>query len=119
MRPEWAAALIDTSGDAAAILSAARWVKDNNPQLFVANSDRAIAYQVMTQVIGILRAHGCDARRCVNHPDRPVGDPFRYGSDSLVLNGVVWDCYQGMGDPNMSRPQALNVGSYAANRPID
>ena len=70
----------------------------------------------MTNVIGILRSNGYDTHRCMNHASRPVGDPGRYGTDSLVLNNRIYDCYVGMGDPNQSRPGANDVGEYG-NRP--
>lgn len=115
VKPEFGAVPVDKSSANAAILSVATWVKQNFPGPFQTD-DRAQHYQAMTMVIGILRAHGFDAHRVVNHESRAVGDPWRYGSDALVLNGSVYDVYQGIGDPNMSRPQAMNVGPYAAGR---
>ncbi|NLI76829.1 MAG: hypothetical protein GX442_10355 [Candidatus Riflebacteria bacterium] len=116
MLPGYADVPIDTSSDRAAITSTATWVKEHHPDLFVEGDDRDKAYVMMTHVIGIMRAHGYDAHRVVNHPSRPVGNPWRYGSDALVINGYIFDCYAGLGDLNMSRPQALYVGPYAAGR---
>jgi hypothetical protein len=113
--PEYGGVPINRASDAAAILSVAEYVKASNPQFF-ATEDRGLAYQAMTKVIGILRAAGYDAFRVVNHQSRAVGDPWRYGSDALVLNGIVWDVYAAMGSP-ASRPQALNVGPYDPGRP--
>lgn len=114
--PEYASAPIDTSSPSAAVLSAARFVKDSNPALFARADDRQVDYQIMTKVIGVLRAKGFDATRVVNHTERPVGDGWRYGSDAVALNGRVYDCYVGIGDPNMNRPQASDVGDYASGR---
>lgn len=111
MRPEYSRAPIDRSNPAAAVLSAATWVYQTYPQYFNAGESRPVAYEMMTAVIGALRAHGFDAHRVVNYPSVPIGDPGRYGKDALVLNGVIYDCYQSWGDPG-SRPQALAVGSY-------
>ena len=115
-KPEYSQANIDTSSDEAAIISAARWVKENHSDLFVEGDDRDKAYEMMTVLIGVLRAKGYDVHRVVNHPSRPVGNPWRYGSDALVLKGTVYDCYAALGDPNRSTPQALNVGKYDSNR---
>ncbi|MBM3276360.1 MAG: hypothetical protein FJZ00_14495 [Candidatus Sericytochromatia bacterium] len=114
--PEYGNVPINRSSDAAAILSAAEFVRRAHPQWFMVD-DRAVCLEIMTKVIGILRAHGYDAHRVVNHAGKPVGDPWRYGSDALVLNGIVWDVYRGIGDPNQSVPQALNVGRYEPGRP--
>lgn len=108
---------IDTSSPEKAIVSAATWVKENRPDLFVEGDDRDKAYEMMTCVIGILRANGFPAHRVVNHPSRPVGNPWRYGSDALVLNGSIYDCYGGLGDLNQSRPQALNQGPSSPAKP--
>ena len=43
-----------------------------------------------------------------NHPDRAMGDGWRYGSEALVLNGSVFDVYRGMGESN--EPQSMNAG---------
>ena len=68
----------------------------------------------MTHVIGALRVAGYDATRVVNHPSKPVGDGWRYGSDAIVLNGDIFDVYRGIGTEN--EPQAMNAGPYAAGR---
>ena len=106
---------INKSSESAAILATAQYVKQRYPQFFV-DDDRAKHYQAMTTVIGILRANGLDAHRVVNHTSRAMGDPWRYGSDALVLNNSVYDVYRGIGDPNASVPQAMNVGQYGAGR---
>jgi hypothetical protein len=118
-RPEYANANIDRSSPEAAARSAAQWVKDQYPNLFGRGDDRDAAYEVMTHVIGALRAAGYDAHRVVNHPSRAVGDPYRYGSDALVLGGNIYDVYDvygAFGDPGRSDVQALNQGPYAAGR---
>jgi hypothetical protein len=116
MLPEYATAPIDTSSPDAAARSAAQWVKDTYPQLFGKGDDRQVAMQVMAHVIGALRAHGYDSTRVVNHPDRPMTDGFRYGSDAVVLNGNIYDVYGSFGEPGKSNVQALNVGPYEAGR---
>ena len=115
-RPEYAAAPIDRSSGAAAARSAAQWVKDTHPELFGRGDDRAVAFQVMTHVIGAMRAAGFDVHRVVNHPSRPVGDGMRYGSDALVVNGRVFDVYGSFGEPGASHVQTLDVGPYEAGR---
>lgn len=115
-RPEYANANIDRSSPEAAARSAAQWAKDTYPELFGHGDDRQAAYEVMTHVIGALRAAGFDATRVVNHPSRAVGDPYRYGSDALVLGGNIYDVYGAFGDPGRSDVQALNQGPYAAGR---
>ena len=112
--PEYAAAHIDTSSPSAAALSAAQWAKDTSPELFAHSDDRQVCFQIMTKVVGALRAAGYDATRVVNHPDRPVGDGWRYGSDAIVLDGEVFDVYRGMGESNT--PQAMDAGPYEAGR---
>lgn len=106
---------ITRSSPEAAILETARYVKAAYPHLF-ADDDRARHYEAMTHVIGILRANGFDAHRVVNHPSRPMGDPWRYGSDALVLDGTIYDVYRGIGDPDASVPQAANMGPYGPGR---
>lgn len=100
----------------AALIEAAQWVKDNFPDLFGDGDDRDKAYQIMTKVLDRLKKKGINAHRVVNHPSRPVGDPHRYGSDAVVVNGKVYDLYGGLGDKNRSTPQALYMGPYAAGR---
>ena len=56
------------------------------------------------------------AHRVVNHPSHAVGDPYRYGSDALVLGGNIYDVYGAFGDPGRSDVQALDQGPYAAGR---
>lgn len=114
-RPEFSAAPIDTSSPEKAVLSAAQWVKDVKPEWFQVD-DRQVCFDMMTWVIGALRAHGYDAHRVVNHPSHPIGNGWRYGSDALVLEGKVYDAYRGIGDPNASVPQAMYVGDYARDR---
>jgi len=117
MKPEYATANIDRSSPAAAAKSAAEWVKSRSPEYFNAGDDRDVAFKMMTDVIGALRAAGYDAHRVVNHPSRPVGDGLRYGSDAVVLNGRIYDVYGAWGDPGRSTPQALDVGPAPAGRP--
>ena len=112
--PEYASASIDKSSPSAAALSAARWAKDKYPDLFARAGDRQVCYEIMTKVVGALRAAGFDATRVVNHPDRPVGDGWRYGSDAVVVNGTIFDVFGGMGESN--NPQALDAGPYEAGR---
>jgi len=114
--PSYAAVRLDKSSPLAALLSAARWVRQNRPEYFDKGEDRPTAYKMMTEVIGIMRANGYDAHRVVNHPSRPVGDPGRYGTDALVLDGVIYDVFRAWGDPGGGEPQTLNVGTYG-NRP--
>lgn len=116
LHPEYLEVPLDRSNPETAIKQAADWVKKNRPHYFQAGDDRQLCFEMMGEVIGILRAQGFDAHRVVNHPSRPMGDGHRYGSDALVLNGQIYDVYQGMGDPDMSIPQALNVGPYEAGR---
>jgi hypothetical protein len=110
--PAWSRIRLDRSSRLAAILAAARWVRENRPDFFDKGEDRRVAYDMMTEVIGILRANGFDAHRVVNHPSRPVGDPGRYGKDALVLDDVIYDVFQAWGDPGAGHPQALDVGRY-------
>lgn len=116
LRPEYAAAPIDTSSGPAAARSAAQWVKDTYPQLFGRGDDRQVAFEVMTHVIGAMRAHGFDAHRVVNHPSIPVGTGQRYGSDALVVGGQIYDVYGAFGEPGRSDVQLLNPGPYEAGR---
>jgi hypothetical protein len=113
--PEYHQATIDTSSTAAAVKSAAQWVKDHYPDLMARAADRQVDKDIMTKVIGILRANGLDATRVVNHPDRPQTDGFRYGSDAVTLGGRVWDVFGGMGETNT--PQALDDGPADPSRP--
>jgi hypothetical protein len=115
-RPEYAAAPIDRSSGEAAARSAAQWVKDSYPQLFGRGDDRQVAFEVMTHVIGAMRAAGFDAHRVVNHPSRPIGDGQRYGSDAVVVGGHIYDVYGAFGDPGRSDVQTLNQGPYEAGR---
>ncbi|MBI3180561.1 MAG: hypothetical protein HYZ28_00205 [Myxococcales bacterium] len=115
MLPHYATAPIDKGSLESAVKSAARWVKEQHPDWFAVD-DRQVAYRIMTEVIGALRAAGYDAHRVVNHPSRAVGDGWRYGSDAVVINGKIFDAYRGIGDPNASVPQALYVGDYAPGR---
>lgn len=114
--PEYKNAPIDRSSGEAAARSAAQWVKDTYPELFGHGDDRAIAFKVMTHVIGAMRSAGFDAHRVVNHPSRPIGDGQRYGSDALVVNGQIYDVYGAFGDPGRSDVQTLNPGPYEAGR---
>jgi len=113
-RSEYASATIDRSSPAAAALSAARWTKEKYPELFAHADDRQVCFEIMTKTIGALRAAGFDATRVVNHPDRPVGDGWRYGSDAVVVGGTIFDVFGGIGATNT--PQALDAGPYAAGR---
>ena len=113
LKPEYAVA-IDKSSDSAAVLSAATWVRNNRPEMFIQGDDRQLAFQMMTVMIGILRANGYDATRVVNHPSFPVGAGMRYGSDAVVVNGEIFDTIGGMGEQN--RPQAMDAGPYEAGR---
>ena len=110
--PAWRNVRLDKSSPAAAVLSAARWVKENHPEFFDKGDDRPTAMEMMKHVIGVLRANGFDAHRVVNYKDRPVGDPGRYGKDALVLGGTIFDVYGAWGDPGRGDPQALDVGPY-------
>jgi len=112
--PRWANVRLDKSSPLAALLNAARYVKDNHPEFFDKGDDREVAYKMMTEVIGIMRANGFDAYRVVNHPSRPLGHPLRYGSDAVVLDGRVYDVW---GDPGKSTPQTLDVGPADPGRP--
>lgn len=112
--PEYDNATIDTSSDERIVESAARYVKENYPQLMPVGDDRDTMYKMMTVVIGIIRAKGYDVTRVVNHPSRPVGHVLRYGSDALVLNGFIYDCFGACGEKN--DPMALNQGPYEAGR---
>lgn len=98
------------------LIEAAQWVKDNFPELFGEGDDRDKAHKIMTKVLDRLKSKGLNAHRVVNHPSRPVGDPYRYGSDALVVNGKIYDLYAGLGDKNRSTPQALYMGRYEAGR---
>lgn len=113
-KPEYLDARVDRSSEGAAVLSAARWVKQAHPEYFNQGDDRNVAMAMMADVIGALRAAGYDAHRVVNHPSR--NDALRYGSDALVVGGNIYDVYGSWGDPNASTPQALNQGPYAPGR---
>jgi hypothetical protein len=116
-RPEFAQGVkhIDQSSAAAAAKSAAQWVKDTYPDLFAKADDRQVCFEIMGRVIGVLRAAGHDAYRVVNHPSRPVGDGWRYGSDAVVMSGRVWDVYVAIGEANT--PAAQDVGAADLTRP--
>ncbi|MFO0598585.1 MAG: DUF4214 domain-containing protein [Myxococcaceae bacterium] len=107
---------VDQTSPDAAVLSTARWIRSNRPGYFDKGDDRKVAFDMMTEIIGVLRAHGYDAHRVVNHTDRPVGDGLRYGSDAVVLNGKIFDLYGAWGDPSRGTPQLLYVGDYASDR---
>jgi Domain of unknown function (DUF4214) len=107
---------IDTSSADAALLSTARWVRANRPGYFDKGEDRAVAKEMMTEVIGILRAHGFDAHRVVNHPSLPPSNPVRWGSDSVVLNGKIHDLFVAWGEPGRADPTLGYMGPYAAGR---
>ncbi|MHB8878546.1 MAG: DUF4214 domain-containing protein [Myxococcaceae bacterium] len=113
-RPEYSTANIDTSSTAAAGKSAAIWAKEKYPELFARASERQVTFEIMTHVIGALRAAGIDAHRVVNHPSHPIGNGNRYGTDAAVINGMVVDLYGSMGESNT--PQALVHGPYEAGR---
>ncbi len=110
--PIYRSVRLDKSSPLAALLSAARWIRENKPEYFDKGEDRPTAYKMMTDLIGIMRANGYDAHRVVNHPSRPIGEPGRYGSDALVLDGVIYDCFRSWGDPGAGDPQTLDVGTY-------
>ena len=75
------------------------------------------SYKTTKEIVQLLvRAAGYDATRVVNHPDRAVGDGWRYGSDAVVLEGRVFDVYGNFGSPGGSNVQALDVGPYEAGR---
>lgn len=107
---------IDRSSPDAALLSTARWVRANRPGYFDKGDDRHVAFQMMTEVIGILRANGFDAHRVVNHPSRPSSDPYRYGSDAVVLNNRIHDLFVAWGDPGRGDPTLGYMGDYAPGR---
>jgi hypothetical protein len=115
-RPEYLDIPVDKSSGSAAALSVARWVRANKPEFFNQGDNRAVAFEMMTWVVGALRAHGYDATRVVNHPDRPMGDGMRYGSDAVVVEGTIYDVFGSWGDPAHGDPQAMNAGPYAAGR---
>lgn len=116
MRPEYNIP-IDRSSEAAAAKSAATWVRQNKPEFFDKGDDRAVAFEMMTWVIGILRANGFDANRVVNHPSFPVGAGMRYGSDAVVMpSQAIYDVFVAWGDPGRGDPVANNVGPYAPGR---
>lgn len=114
LKPEYRNARIDTSSASAAALSAARWAKDAYPELFTRAHERQVTFEIMTHVIGALRVAGYDATRVVNHPSFPVGHGNRYGTDAVVIEGMVFDVYGSFGEQNI--PQALNHGPYAPGR---
>lgn len=99
-----------------AVLSSARWVRENRPQYFNQGEDRSVAFAMMTEVIGILRAHGYDAHRVVNHPSFPMGHGNRYGSDAVVVQDRIYDVFGAWGEPGRGDPQAMFQGPYAAGR---
>lgn len=115
LKPEYVNARIDRSSASAAAISTARWVKETYPELFRHADDRQTAYEIMTHVIGALRVAGFDATRVVNHPSRPVGDGYRYGTDAVVLEGNIYDVYGALGEANT--PQAMNAGPNPPGRP--
>ncbi len=99
-----------------AVMSAARWVREHRPQYFNQGEDRAVAFEMMTEVIGIMRANGYDAHRVVNHPSFPMGHGNRYGSDALVVEGRIYDVFGAWGEAGRGDPQALFQGPYAQGR---
>jgi Domain of unknown function (DUF4214) len=115
MRPEYFSAPLDMSSPAAAVKSAAQWVKDTYPELMARASDRNVCTEIMGHVIGALRAHGVDAHRVVNHPALPQSNGVRYGSDAVVVAGRIWDVFVGMGESNT--PAAQDMGANPAGRP--
>lgn len=115
MRPEYFSAPLDMSSPAAAVKSAAQWVKDTWPELMARASDRNVCTEIMGHVIGALRAHGVDAHRVVNHPSLPQSNGVRYGSDAVVVGGRIWDVFVGMGESNT--PAAQDMGPNPAGRP--
>lgn len=115
-RPEYLDIPVDRSSGSAAALSAAKWVRANKPGFFDKGDDRAVAFEMMTWVIGALRANGFDAHRVVNHPSRPMTDGYRYGSDAVVVEGRIYDVFGAWGDPGRGDPQAMDAGPLAAGR---
>jgi hypothetical protein len=115
-RAEWAQVRLDTRSLDAAVFSAAKWVREHRPHYFNQGEDRAVAFAMMTEVIGIMRANGFDAHRVVNHPSFPIGHGNRYGSDALVVQGRIYDVFGAWGEPSRGDPQALYQGDYAAGR---
>lgn len=115
-RPEYLDIPVDRSSGSAAALSAAKWVRANKPEFFDKGDDRAVAFEMMTWVIGALRANGFDAHRVVNHPGRPMTDGYRYGSDAVVVEGRIYDVFGAWGDPGRGDPQAMDAGPLAAGR---
>ena len=91
----------------------AAYVKRTMPNLLPQGDNRQAAYDTMTQVIGIIRSMGIDAFRVVNHPTIE-GDPVRVGSDSVVINGQIYDVYRGMGEAN--EPVNQPVGAWDRDR---
>jgi hypothetical protein len=97
-----------TDQDAANVLAAATWVRDHRPEFF-AEEDRAVAYDMMTEVINHARGLGTDAMRCLAHPSMPPSNPYRWCSDALVVGqpglGITVDVYRSWPDP--ATPQLL------------
>lgn len=115
-KPEYLDVPIDRGSMEAAVLSTARWVRANRPEYFNQGEDRSVAFAMMTEVIGILRAHGYDAHRVVNHPSLPMGHGNRYGSDAVVVQDRIYDVFGAWGGPGRGDPQLMFAGPYAAGR---
>lgn len=115
-KPEYLDVPLDKRSLDSAVLSAARWVREHRPQYFTQGEDRSVAFAMMTEVIGILRAHGYDAHRVVNHPSFPMGHGNRYGSDAVVVQDRIYDVFGAWGEPGRGDPQAMYQGPYAAGR---
>ncbi len=98
-------ARLDKSSLEAAVLSAARWAKATSPDLFaMINADpppnkqkeNKLFYDLMTKVIGALKANGYDVERLARHTQNEVGNPNRYVNDALVLpDGRAIDVFGG------------------------
>ncbi len=101
-----------------AILEAAKHVRNHFPQYFVDTATRADANDMMREVINVLRHNRHDAGRAIAHASRPVGDPYRWGSDALGYRGAsgeewrIYDVYTSW--PSPATPQTLLHGAGAA-----
>ncbi|HEX4925336.1 MAG TPA: hypothetical protein VFV50_14675 [Bdellovibrionales bacterium] len=95
-----------------AIREAAEWVRRNRLEFFNAE-DRAIAYNMNTVVINILRHNGHDVGRALAHPSLPPSNPFRWGSDAIAYRtGNRWNIYDIYGSwPQPANPQTLFHGT--------
>lgn len=95
------------------VLEAAQWARKTHPRFFVPNASRELAYEMMTVIINALRANGWDARRTLANPSAPPTNPFRWGSDALVMGSnqnIIYDIYISWPSP------ATPTASYHGNQ---